>query len=660
MVMRIFTSLNRFRQYLSRSRQSRGAAKLQRRLRLEHTVRPAVECLEDRCLLSVDYTQIQTQLPTLLNAMQSAVTQTILADPMPLVGSGLKSNSSAAFLNPIATNLGTFLKGKPSPTPQQVQDALFTTLNGMKLFPTSSTENQDVQVSPDGSEFVVHINNTQNPLVLSEPFDLGLPKFGLTASGNVQASLTYQFDLAFIVANQGGTTHVSLDTSQTKLTLNVDVTIPSSLANATFGPLGLNVFDGAFPASSPFKTSSSMKPSEFKGTFTFDVTGPNVDASTVTAAYFLSHSNVTLKGNADVNLAAELTVQNFPAMALNLQVHWPFTRGNLDGDVPTVSFNDVQLDVGSLLTEVLKPYASDLHKTLTPINAVVQMLNEALPVVSFLAGHDVSLLDIAETLDPKLKALEPFLTAFNALFALDTNLITVIAKNESAVIDDGSFTLGSTDPQNHPEYADPRDPLFNPADPTRVTPIVTNSQPSAQQQLQGNASAGDIFKFIYDPRSGLEGSDLGQLQLQFLDSPPSVFQALLGQQVTLLQYSTPMMESGSGNNSEIRIGEDFPGALGPFGVRIDGNMDLHADLTVGFDTSGLLSGHPLEGIFVSKADASLTGQFAVSLDFDPGLVFDPYIQGAVNSTINLSLPSTVYLTSAVLSTAENNPLSLFN
>ena len=54
-----------------------------------------------------------------------------------------------------------------------------------------------------------------------------------------------------------------------------------------------------------------------------------------------------------------------------------------------------------------------------------------------------------------------------------------------------------------------------------------------------------------------------------------------------------------------------------FGVRIDGNMHLHAALTAGFDTYGLIHTKPQDGLFLSQADASLSGTFAAALDFNP-------------------------------------------
>ncbi len=619
-------------------------------LRALRLFRPRVETLEDRCVPAIDFSQVKAQLPGLLQNMQSALTQEVLADRMPLVGSGLQSpaNNPAMVLSTLASTLGPVLPTSNTAPASQVQDAIYNALNGLHLFPPGSTEAQDVEVVPithDDYEFKVHIAS-QSPINLSRPFDLGLPALGLTASGTVNVALTYQLELDFEVAVVNNATHLYLDTAPSpELSLHVDVTLPGSSATGNFGPLGINVYDGVFPANKPWMTSPSMAPSEFKGTFSLDVTGPKVDASQASAAYFLNHTSVGLDGDANANLAVELTVTDFPALALNLQVAWPFHNGTLAGGVPTVSFNDVQLDVGSLLTKVLMPFASTLNKTLTPVNEIVGSFTQPLPVISDLAGHDVSLFDVAKAIDPGLSGLQSFVTAFQALYGLNSTLLHL--PPQDAVIDYGSFDLGG---------ADPRAPGF---DPTTITPnITTPNQPSARTQLQNNPNAQDIFNFIYDPKTGLEGSDLGQLHLPFLDVSLTVFRTMLGQQVGLLDYSTPAMDSGSGGNSELRINEDFGGVLGPLGVRVDGAMTARAGLSVGYDTYGLLHNNPLDGLFVSKADASLLGTFSAALDFNIGGFFDPYIQGGVTSTINLSLASSP-IRFGQLMAAQDNPLNLF-
>jgi Ca2+-binding RTX toxin-like protein len=612
-------------------------------------VRPNCERLEERSLLSVDFSQAHAQLPGLLDNLQSLVTQTVLADRMPLVGTGLQSDPNAQFLTPIATALGKALPTSPSATAKQVQDALFNTLKGMNLFPGQNTEDQDVQVVPsaDGTEFKVHIAS-QSPTVLSRDFDLGLPNLplSLSAKGAVSVSFTYQVELDFDVGLQNGATHLSLDTANApQLTLHVDATLPNFSATGSFGTLGLQVCDAAFPAKEHW-TTPVMKPSEFKGTFTVAVTGPNgsrfLDATQATPAYLLNKKNSTvqLTGQANVNLAAELTVQSFPAVAMNLQVDWPFTKGNLDGDVPTVSFNHLQLDVGTFFSQAIAPLMRHVHDTLSPVDQVVEALSKPLPVISDLSGSSISLLSIATAIDPNLTALTPYLTAFQRLYALSdsANVPSNFSVVDPVIVDFGSFDLGG---------ADPRAKGF---DPSKVPPHITLTEPPIATQLKNSNAPGasDAYNYIYDPQKGLEGSDLGSLKLDFLDSPQALFGAMLGQDVTLLQYTMPALDTWSGGKSLFNFDQTF-WVAGPLGVRIHGDIRAQADLSVGYDTYGLIHlGQPnpipkqppispLDGIYVSQAHVALTGSFGADLAVNVAGFLEPYVGGGVEATVDLKL-----------------------
>jgi hypothetical protein len=656
------------------ARPTHPARRSARATRRQRPARPwALEGLEERRLLTLDFSQVKAQLPGLLDHMQSAVTQQILADSLPMVGGALQNpvnNNPAKLLDTIGNQLGPSLPANSNATAGDVQNALYNTLNGMNLFPQGSQEGQDVQVvqqGPNDYEFKVHLA-TQSPIVVSKPFDLGLPKVGLSASGTVTASLSYAIELDFGVDLQGSTTHLYLNTSPSpELTLGVDVALSNASASGSLGTLGVKLYDGALPVNGPWKTTNAA-PSEFKGTFTFDVTGPDpshrLDASQATPAYFANNTTVALKGKADVDLGAVLTVDNFPTVALNLQVDWPFTSGGLQGDRPTVAFNDVQLDVGSFLN-FLRPYFKQLHTTMTPVDTVVEALTKPLPVLSQLPGESgLSLWGIAQGIDPNLTALQPFVTAFQRLYALSSQQGLPNIPSGKVIIDYGSFDLGN---------ADPRDPNFQLA---AVTPNITSNEPSPRDQLKNNPdpNAQAAYTYIYDPQTGLEGKQLGSLQLNFLDDPATVFRAMLLQDVTLIQYTLPTLDSWSGNKKLFSFDQTFP--LGPVSFEIKGDIHAKAGLTFGYDTYGLVNLgkpnpipnepaiSPLDGLYVKDASASLQGELDAKLILNVP-VFQPYVGGGVTATVDLHLqpdpndPSNPVRFSQLDAEIAQNPLDIF-
>ncbi len=596
---------------------------------------PHVEGLEERCVpAGIDFTQVKAQLPGVLTTYQQAVNQEVLANPLPLVGSGLQSGTDAKFIDALNTKLTPLLPTNPSATANDVTTAVKSALSALGL-----AQNVDVvQNNANDYEFKVHMAGHES---FTRPFNVGLPKLNLTASGNVQVVFDYQFELWFGVVFQNPTTTLYLDTAPNPEVAikNLNVSIPGSLASARFGPLGINVYDGAFPLAKKWTTSAGMTPSALtNGLFTLDVTGPNITPAMATLAYFQNHTTLKLTGDAKVNLAVELSVSSFPSFAFNLQVHWPFTQGNLDGDRPSVAFNDVQLDMGSFFQNLITPLMQRVHATLDPIRPIEQALTKPLPVLSDL-GINVSLYDIAKVvagqLGVNLDFIDKFVTAYDTLYSLSTPANIPFLAPQTLIVDYGSFDLGN---------ADPRSPTF---DPTTITPNVTATKPSTRSQVQGNVQ---VTAYVYDSQNGLEGSKLGILQLPALDDPMTVFRTMLLQTVTLFQYSPPPLDTtGGGHYHLFHFDQTFP-VLGSVGVRLHGDIDAHASLTVGYDTYGLVNyGKPnpilyaprptvdaLDGIFVSQAQASLTGAFAADLSLSIPL-FEFFVGGGVSASVNFSL-----------------------
>src|SRR5262249_2336699 len=122
---------------------------------------------------------------------------------------------------------------------------------------------------------------------------------------------------------------------------------------------------------------------------------------------------------------------------------------------------------------------------------------------------------------------------------------------------------------------------------------------------------------------------------------------MLAEQVTLIQYTMPALDTFSNGQSLFSIDTTFP-VLGPIDVRIHGDIHAMAHLSFGYDTFGLINlGKPnpiaiggtigaLDGLFVDTADASLAGSFAGDLVLNVP-VFEPYVGGGVSATVNLSL-----------------------
>ena len=60
-----------------------------------------------------------------------------------------------------------------------------------------------------------------------------------------------------------------------------------------------------------------------------------------------------------------------------------------------VEFRDVGLDLGSFISDFLSPVVSEVQKFTEPFQPVIDVVTAPIPVVSDLAGRDITLVDLA-------------------------------------------------------------------------------------------------------------------------------------------------------------------------------------------------------------------------------------------------------------------------
>ena len=104
----------------------------------------------------------------------------------------------------------------------------------------------------------------------------------------------------------------------------------------------------------------------------------------------------------DVNLALAAGVPANPAppaIKTGLHLKWAFAQPGstfqLSGS-PSVTFDNVTLQLGELFNKTIGPLLTNIGKTLAPVQQVVDVLTARIPVISDLVGHSVSLLDLAK------------------------------------------------------------------------------------------------------------------------------------------------------------------------------------------------------------------------------------------------------------------------
>ena len=119
-----------------------------------------------------------------------------------------------------------------------------------------------------------------------------------------------------------------------------------------------------------------------------------------------------LSGEADVNLKLQASVDGstlgidkkkltgvLPSIVSDFDLLWTFDNsvfsGNL-GDLKTLAFKNVGLDLGSFFSDFLKPIVSQIQDITQPIQPIINVITQPLPVISQLAGEKITLIDLAK------------------------------------------------------------------------------------------------------------------------------------------------------------------------------------------------------------------------------------------------------------------------
>ena len=331
--------------------------------------------------------------------------------------------------------------------------------------------------------------------------------------------------------------------------------------------------------------------------------------------------DISLAANANLGLSAVTSIEGdtaFPSIAFDLAGEFPILSYE-DGEVtgpqkPTIAFNDVELDLGSFLTDFAKPVIGTVNEIIDPFRPIVEFLNKDTKLLSeigidslFDKNDDgkVNVLELAIKIaelagkKPNAKYIK-FFDSVVEISELVENLNALAEGGDNIIIDLGSYELGSS-----------FDPSDSDADATTAETDTTESAPSLDRQLNSSPTTGakttqkNITKNL--TASG------GSFEIPLLTNPSTAIDLLLGKDVPLFTYDMPALEVG------FEIEKTFP-IWGPIGGLVEGNFNVAVDLAFGFDTYGfrqwqevtdfepLESYRVLDGFYVSdRENADGTG-----------------------------------------------------
>lgn len=556
---------------------------------------------------------------------------------LPLVGNKLqlKEKFNETFNN-LQSQVDKALENAEQKGVAGIKTGLFNALNGAGLLLDSADagtgiSDSDIIVNDNAKEitFDFKIGKKFAPNFSTEGESFGLPALGFNLEGGISANVNFEFDVGF-----------GVDDSTNDEQAVFLKTLPASASNANEFRANLAArlrdqnnkpieFSGnlGFLNLTATDTTPTNK-NNINGNFEVDFKDPNndgrirlseitnvsVDPTPVTASANLDLKLDTGVGSSttkDTGVGGVKSPVNaeFPSVTANFKLDGLKFNSDATDKLTkpsTLAFNDVKLDLGSFVSNFGKTVFGKLQTITDPLSPIVNTLRQPLPIINS------NLIQLAEsaaqgglfgkgTIGPETLSFVDDIAKVIALvdsFPINPGNLTV---------EIGSFNLNGQDatkpgtvlnPQQN--AADKKDPLTQLSSGNNDITLFLNS---LVELVKDEPSDQKVQALAPQNALALGPEDVADLKkhIPILAEPTSIFNVLLGKQVTLFQYDTPKLDFAyTYTPPGINI-------FGPIELQFEGTVKAGAQLSVGYDTKGLKDfrekGTPLsllDGFFAAR------------------------------------------------------------
>ncbi|XZE56469.1 PKD domain-containing protein [Planctomycetaceae bacterium SH139] len=387
---------------------------------------------------------------------------------------------------------------------------------------------------------------------------------------------TANFDVRVVSKVEGDTNDFEYDSTRRVLTLRTQATTTAqaivSLINATpqlnavFTASLVDGSDGSGVVAGGQRAVGVAN--SFAGRFTVDILDPGqtydgmLTLSEILAVK--SYKDVldidaTAHASLDLELLASFGGSNaFPSIQTDLLIDWRYLLGE-ELQIPQVEFRDISLDVGQFFNGFAGKVLEEANNILEPVRPIIEFLSEPVPVVSDLAGGNITMLD---------------------LLKLEGGKVEKAAKFIESVADFDRIL------QNIPDLGDGK--LLNLGGATYTPGVGFTASDSVDdvalrfKELAPASGSFDPEDFLKSSEE-LESAPDNKIKLGFpLLDPSNIMGLLSGQVINLFTLELPTLELNAG------IKKYFPLPIFPaVGVELGGAVSARADFAFGFDTHGI-------------------------------------------------------------------------
>ena len=248
---------------------------------------------------------------------------------------------------------------------------------------------------------------------------------------------------------------------------------------------------------------------------------------------------------------------------------------------PTVSFDNVGLNLGSFLSSLLAPVLTDIQSVTSHLQPVLNVLNARLPVLSDLSHligeGDVNLIGLAKLVAP-FAGLGPLADLIAQLDTIITDIDTVTVSAGNIAIPLGGFNLNNYDLRTTASAGDPSNLSL-----TSLTNLsIDGGNIQIAQAFSDFVSGLNVPQGAKDALTSLTSGLTNGVDLEFpiLNNPSqAVFNMLLGKDSDLFTLAANMHLDAQENTRDFSV-------VG-MGLGFGGDIKVDAKFTFAYDTYGL-------------------------------------------------------------------------
>ncbi len=269
--------------------------------------------------------------------------------------------------------------------------------------------------------------------------------------------------------------------------------------------------------------------------------------------------DATAHASLDLELLASFGGSNaFPSIQTDLLIDWQYLLGE-ELQFPQVEFKAISLDVGQFFNRFAGQVLEEANNILEPVRPIIEFLSEPVPVVSDLAGGNLTMLDLLKLEGGKVEKAAKFIESVADFDRILRN-IPDLGAGKLLNLGDLTYTPGVG---------------FSARDSSADVALRFKELGPANE----NFNPDDFLKSAAE----LESAPDNKIKLGFpLLDPTNIMGLLSGRVINLFTLELPTLELNAG------IKKYFPLPIFPaVGVELGGAVSARADFVFGFDTHGI-------------------------------------------------------------------------